>query len=91
MLACPSKKFLHIDCPGCGMQRSILAILKGEIGESFYLYPATIPLCLTVILLLLHLKYNFKHGALLLKTLFIFSAVIIISSYTYKLVTLKIF
>ncbi|WP_425607784.1 DUF2752 domain-containing protein [Pinibacter soli] len=91
MLTCPSKKFLHIDCPGCGLQRSVIAMLKGDAIESFYLYPATVPLFLTIILLLLHLKCNFKYGAVALKSMYIFSAVIIFSFYTYKLVTLKFF
>ena len=41
LLPCFFKKFTGIDCPGCGFQRSILALLKGNFVESLNLYPAT--------------------------------------------------
>ena len=91
MLACPSKKFLHVDCPGCGLQRSVIYLLKGDLSQSLQMYPATIPLIVTVLILLLHLRYNFKYGAMTLTFMYIFSAAIILSTYTYKLVTLKFF
>jgi hypothetical protein len=43
LLPCPFKYITGIDCPGCGFQRSVLALLEGHLQKSFILYPATIP------------------------------------------------
>lgn len=32
---CPIKKFLHIECPGCGMTRAVYALLRLEIKQAF--------------------------------------------------------
>lgn len=44
MLPCPFKYFTGLDCPGCGFQRSVLALLQGNLGKSLQLYPPAIPL-----------------------------------------------
>ncbi|MBC8112427.1 MAG: DUF2752 domain-containing protein [Verrucomicrobia bacterium] len=71
MLACPFKKYLGVDCPGCGLQRSVVALLRGDFSQSFKMYPATIPLLIMLVFLALHLKFEFKHGAETLKWMFI--------------------
>lgn len=40
MLPCLSKYFMEIDCPGCGFQRSLFALLKGDFAYSFKIFPA---------------------------------------------------
>lgn len=86
-LACPSKALLGFDCPGCGLQRSVLALLQGDVVRSLQLYPATIPLTFLIIFTLLHLKFDFKFGAQLIKILFIGIASIILINYIYKIYT----
>jgi hypothetical protein len=44
MLPCISKQVLGIDCPGCGLQRSIALLLKGDLVASFLMYPALFPM-----------------------------------------------
>jgi hypothetical protein len=90
LLTCPSKHFLHLDCPGCGLQRSIVALLEGDIVQSIQLYPATMPLFFTFILTALHLKFNFKQGALVIKWSYILTALIIVIFYFYKIFTHKL-
>ena len=46
LLPCPFKYLTGIDCPGCGFQRSVLALVQGDMHQSFQLYPAAIPLLL---------------------------------------------
>jgi hypothetical protein len=46
LLPCPFKYVTGLDCPGCGFQRSVLALLQGDLHKSFLLYPAAIPLLL---------------------------------------------
>ena len=41
MLTCPSVKYFSIECPGCGMQRSMIALLKGNFSGSLVMYPAS--------------------------------------------------
>ena len=90
LLTCPSKYFFHIDCPGCGMQRSILALLKGDFATSFFLYPATIPIFSLLIYTALHLKFDFLKGAFIIKWGYIACTIIILAFYIYKVMNNKL-
>ncbi len=85
MLSC-QWKLAGVECMGCGMQRSIIHLLKGEFAEAFYIYPAIYTLGIMLIFLGLHLKFNFVNGHLILKWLFILNIIIIISSYIFKFI-----
>ena len=87
LLTCPSKQFFHVDCPGCGLQRSILALFEGDIVKSFQLYPATIPILFCLIFTALHIVFKFKHDASIIKGAFIFASSVIVISYIYKIFT----
>lgn len=87
MLPCFYKRFLGIECPGCGMQRAIIELLKGNIMESLKAYPPMIPIFLMLAFLVIHLVYKFKNGAVYLKISFIFTTSIIVINYIYKLIT----
>ncbi len=87
MLPCPYKHFLGIDCPGCGMQRSIIELLNGNIISSIQIYPPLIPMILLLLFLILHLKFKFKRGAKSIKYFFIFVVIIVIINYTLKFFT----
>ena len=39
MLSCAWKSLFGIDCPACGMQRSFIYLLKGDITASLMVYP----------------------------------------------------
>ena len=82
---CFYKATLGVECPGCGIQRALIALLRGDVIESIKLYPALIPIIAMMILLLVHVFYNLKHGAKILLSLFIFNSAIIIISYICKL------
>lgn len=47
---CPIKHLLHINCPGCGLTRSIRALLKLNIIESLKYNILGIPIVIFVIL-----------------------------------------
>lgn len=85
MLPCFYKKFLGFECPGCGMQRSIIALFRGELYESFLLYPPLFFIILLLVLLIIHLIFKLKHGANILKWMFILNAIVIIISFIIKL------
>ncbi len=77
---------LGVECPGCGMQRAFIALVRGDFLESVRLYPALIPTMVMLVFLLVHIQFSLKNGAKILLYLFIFNAVIIVISYIYKLI-----
>ena len=85
MISCSWKSTVGIECFMCGFQRSFLLLLKGELYESFILFPALIPLLSTFILLGIHLYFDWKNGAKWITFLFSISAVLMLISFSFKL------
>lgn len=90
LLSCPFKSIFGFDCPGCGFQRSVLALLKGHLVASFHLYPATLPILLLALFLLLKLKFQFPQPEKISKVLFAIAAVTVIVSYAFKILEEKL-
>jgi hypothetical protein len=86
LLACPFKKMFSIDCPGCGLQRSIVALMEGDIVKSLKFYPATLPIIGLLLFTLIHLKFELKKGAFFIKFFYILITFIIVSNYIYKII-----
>lgn len=91
MLICPSVRYLHMICPGCGMQRSGIALLKGNIVESLQLYPALLPMMVLCIFTILHLCIKFNHGGKIIITLQTTVVSIVTVHYIYKILNHQIF
>lgn len=87
LLTCPFKHLTGLDCPGCGIQRSIVALLEGNLITSFKLYPATLPIFALMAFTLVHLKFELKNGAFFIKFLYIVVTLIIVINYIYKIFT----
>lgn len=85
LLTCPMKASTGIDCPGCGMQRAIIKLLEGDLQGSLQMNPSALPILFMLIFLMLHLKFQFKHGARIITVLFIISSTIIVVNYIVKL------
>ncbi len=85
MLPCLNKKLFGIDCLGCGMQRSISLLFKGDFVAAFYMYPAIYPLLLLLVILGLNFFIKFKYDSLLKAGLIIISVLTIIVSYVIKM------
>lgn len=86
MLSCPFKFITGIDCPGCGFQRSLLALLQGDLHQSFQLYPPAIPLLIFFAYGIADRRFNLDtKNELIKKTGFIIVGTIIIMSYGIKL------
>ncbi len=86
LLPCPIKHFFGIECPGCGMQRAIIALLKGNFMESLQLYPPLIPIILLFIVLIINLCINSKVWLKILKIIFIFDVLLILLNYILKFI-----
>ena len=72
LLPCPFKKLTGLDCPFCGLQRSVIALITGNFRQSLYLYPATIPIIVLIILSLVKLRISIDERNYLKKRLSIF-------------------
>lgn len=83
---CFYKENFGFDCLGCGFQRAIIELLRGNIWESIKQYPALIPLIILFIVLLSHLKFRHKHGAFAIKALFLLSVTLIVGNFLLKLI-----
>lgn len=86
LLTCPFKYLTGIDCPGCGFQRSCIALLKGDLSQSIRLYPSTIPLMLALAFTLADGYFKFDSPAgVYKKTIYCVTGSIILISYVLKL------
>ena len=85
MLSCQWKE-LGLECTGCGLQRSVIHLLRGEFAEAWMVYPAVYTLILMFVFLGIHLKFNLARGAQVLKWLFILNIAIIAIHYILKFV-----
>lgn len=85
MMKCPYKTLTGFDCPGCGMQRSFIELLRGNFLESLHLYPALILVIFTLGLTTAHLVFKFQNGANYIKYSFIITTVIVVVSYVIKM------
>lgn len=85
MLACSWKQSFGIECMGCGMQRSIIHLYKGEFIEAFKMYPAIYTLIIMFVFLGFHLKYDYKKGGRVLIYLFSINALIILTNFILKI------
>ncbi|MEO6524731.1 MAG: DUF2752 domain-containing protein [Mucilaginibacter sp.] len=86
LIPCPFKKLTGIDCPGCGFQRSVIALLEGNLHQSLALYPAAIPLFITTLFVLFDMKLHFDKAHIMKKILYMVTGNIILFSYLYKMV-----
>lgn len=85
MLPCLNKKLLGFECMGCGLQRSVALLLKGQFIEAFFMYPGVYTLiALFGFLIVNHFK-NFKFANKIIIILAILNVVTIIGNYLLKL------
>ena len=84
LLTCFFKSHLGIECPGCGLQRSFIALLKGNLIESFHYHAALIPFIITLMLLSIQLKIKHESGGKWVMWGFIITSTITVIQYIAK-------
>ena len=84
MLPCLNKKIFGFDCMGCGMQRSILLIFKGEFINAFKMYPAIYTLITLIIIIILNYFKKIKYGYKIIVSLALINFIIILSNFIIK-------
>ncbi len=85
MLPCLNKKYLGFECMGCGLQRSVALILKGEFVDAFFMYPAIYPLFFLFSFLIVNQFISFKYANKSIIFLAILTVSTMIISYVIKL------
>ena len=85
MLPCLNKKFFGIDCLGCGIQRALALLFKGEFIAAFKMYPAIYSLLLLALVIIINYFYKIKFAQKLISILAIGSILIIVISYVIKM------
>jgi hypothetical protein len=85
MLPCLNKKLFGLDCLGCGFQRSLVHLFKGEFSDAFQVYPAIFTLVLLLVFFLINSRIKFKKGRKIMITFAIINVLIIITSYFIKM------
>lgn len=86
MLECPWKAHLHVECPGCGFQRSLAFLVEGNLKASIEAYPALLLLILLLVYSALHLRFKFKKGHQYIVALFTLNCVVILTNYALKFI-----
>ena len=85
MLPCLNKQILGIECPGCGIQRSVSYMLDGHFIEALKIYPAIYTLIFLVGFIGASLLFNIKNSFKIKIYLLYLNAGIINVSYNYKM------
>ncbi|MFT5256296.1 MAG: hypothetical protein ACI9RL_001653 [Candidatus Paceibacteria bacterium] len=85
MIPCLNKKLFGIDCFGCGFQRAIAFILRGEFLEAFKIYPAVYTLLIFAAFAIFSMFIKVKYAYQIKIGLAIINGVIIVTSYFYKM------
>lgn len=84
MLPCLNKKIFGVECPGCGLQRSVSLLFQGDFIEAFKMYPAIYPIMLLLGFLLADTFFNFKHSNKITIFLMVASVLFILTNYILK-------
>lgn len=88
---CMTKLLFGIDCPFCGFQRSVIALLKGDLSVCVTLFPALIPLLLTGLTALIYLKLHTSKFRQLLIGMVMADGIIIILNWIIKIINTVLF
>ena len=86
MIPCLSKSMLGIDCPGCGLQRSIVFLLRGEFWEAFLMYPAIYALIALFGFLIFDYFLKIKYSNTINMVLMILTVSLILINYILKFI-----
>ena len=85
LLTCPFKRLTGYDCPGCGLQRSVIALLQGNVVKSLQLYPATILIILIALTGIFETRIPINIMQRIKKPLYLLTVIVIAGAYALKL------
>lgn len=85
MIPCMNKKLFGFECLGCGTQRALLMLFKGEFAAAFHLFPAIYTTVFLFGFIGLHFADKSRNYHKIIIGLAIINAIIMIISYIYKM------
>lgn len=85
LLPCLNKQLFGLECYGCGGQRSILLLLKGDFHGAFFMFPAIYPILILLGFVLFNLFYKFQYDYYIKMGLILLTGFVLISSYLFKI------
>jgi len=83
-LPCVWKHYFGIDCPFCGFQRAVIALLQGDIWKSITLFPALLPMMATGFLIFIYFIFSVQKLKKTLNILLIADLLILIANCIFK-------
>ena len=90
LLPCLNKQLFGIECYGCGGQRALLLLIRGDLRGAWFMFPAIYPLLILLAFVIFNLFYKFQAAFYIKIGLIIFTASIMIISYLLKIYQLFI-
>jgi len=88
MIPCMNKKLFGVECLGCGTQRALILLLRGEFTAAFHMFPAIFTTILFFGVLGLNFIDKSRNYHKTIISLAIINAIIMIVSYIYKMTNL---
>ena len=85
LLPCPFKYLTGTDCPGCGFQRSVIALAHGDLKESLNFYPPAIPLLVTLAIVLITKLRGGDLSDSFIKLLYLIAGSVVLINYLFKI------
>jgi hypothetical protein len=85
LATCGFKSHFGFDCPGCGMQRAAISLMRGEVVESLQYNPGLIPFLFVIVFTALHLIFKFEKGGSVLVWGYCITLGILLVNYTLKM------
>ena len=85
MLNCNFKEYFGFDCPGCGIQRSCLALLNGDFEKSIILFPSLLLYISLFLLIILSIVFKINISYKIFVALAISAIVIQIGYYVLRM------
>ena len=86
MVPCLSKQLFDFECFGCGLQRSVYLLFRGEFIAAFKMYPAIYPLIVLFFFIGANMFFKFKQSTKIINILALITIATIIISYLIKII-----
>jgi len=86
MLPCFTKQIFGFDCLGCGLQRSVAFLFKGDFAAAWEMYPAIFAIIPLFGFLAVDQLFQIKYANKISITLMIASVGLILTNYIFKLI-----
>lgn len=86
MLPCFTKKIFGFDCLGCGLQRALAFLFKGDFLAAWEMYPAIFTIIPLFGFLAADQLFQIKYANKIIITLMIMSVALILTNYILKFI-----